>query len=48
MVGRVLVGELEPGSWTEMNRTDGDLPEEALRAFPTVEEIMTNRIVRRG
>jgi plastocyanin len=48
MVGRVVVGELEPGGWTEVNSTDGDLPEEALRAFPTVEEIMTNRIVRRG
>lgn len=48
MVGRVLVGEPAPDGWTVMNTTDGDLPEEALRAFPTVEEIMTKRIVRRG
>lgn len=47
MVGRILVGQ-EPGGWTEMNTSDGDLPEEALKAFPTVEEIMTKRIVRRG
>lgn len=47
MVGRVVVGE-EPGGWAEMNTTGGDLPEEALKAFPTVEEIMTKRIVRRG
>jgi plastocyanin len=48
MVGRILVGELEPGGWTETKSTDSDLPEEALRALPTVKEIMTNRIVRRG
>ena len=48
MVGRILVGELESGGWTEMNRTDRDLPEEALRSFPTVEEIMTKKIVRPG
>lgn len=48
MVGRILVGELEPGGWTEVNNTDIDLPEKALRTFPSVKEIMTNRIVRRG
>jgi plastocyanin len=48
MVGRVIVGELEPSGWTEMSNTDGNLPEAALRAFPTVEEIMTKRIVRLG
>src|ERR1044071_395818 len=30
MVGRILVGELEPDGWMEMNGTDGDLPEQAL------------------
>lgn len=48
MVGRVIVGEREPNGWMEMDSADGDLPEEALRAFPAVEEIMTKKIVRPG
>ncbi|SJM34658.1 MULTISPECIES: plastocyanin/azurin family copper-binding protein [Mesorhizobium] len=48
MVGRIIVGEPETHSWTELVGTNGDLPEEALKAFPMVEDIMTKRIVRRA
>ncbi|MER9982573.1 plastocyanin/azurin family copper-binding protein [Mesorhizobium sp. M0103] len=47
MVGRVIVGEPEAHGWAEMVGANGDLPEEALKAFPTVEDIMTKRVVRR-
>lgn len=48
MVGRVIVGEPEAHGWAEMVGANGDLPEEALKAFPTVEDIMTKRVVRRA
>jgi plastocyanin len=48
MVGRIIVGEPVPHGWMELAGTDGDLPVEALNAFPKVEEIMTNGIVRRA
>ena len=48
MVGRIIVGEPEEHGWAEMVGTNGDLPEEALNAFPTVEDIMTKRVVRRA
>ena len=47
MVGRIIVGEPEPHGWTEMAEAEGDLPKEALNAFPSVEEILSKRIVRR-
>ncbi|WP_192259820.1 plastocyanin/azurin family copper-binding protein [Mesorhizobium caraganae] len=47
MVGRIVVGEPTHG-WTEPVGANGDLPEEALKAFPTVEDIMTKRVVRRA
>lgn len=47
MVGRIIVGGPEPEDWMEMADADSDLPEIALRAFPSVEEIMANGIVRR-
>ncbi|WP_192248738.1 plastocyanin/azurin family copper-binding protein [Mesorhizobium silamurunense] len=46
MVGRIIVGEPEMHGWTELVGTNGDLPEVALKAFPTVEDIMTKGIVR--
>ena len=46
MVGRIIVGEPTHG-WAELVGANGDLPEEALKAFPMVEEILTKGIVRR-
>ncbi|MER9180324.1 plastocyanin/azurin family copper-binding protein [Mesorhizobium sp. M0767] len=48
MVGRIIVSEPEAHGWAEMVGANGDLPEEALKAFPTVEDIMTRRVVRRA
>ena len=45
MVGRIIVGEPTHG-WAELVGANGDLPEEALKAFPMVEDIMTKGIVR--
>ncbi len=45
MVGRLIVGEPELHGWTEMAVADGDLPEEALNAFPNVEEILSKGVV---
>jgi plastocyanin len=47
MVGRIVVGAPVKGGWTEDDRT-GDLPEVALRAFPSVDEIMARGVVRRS
>ena len=47
MVGRIIVGEPVPHGWMERAGGEGDLPVEALNGFPTVDEIMTNGIVRR-
>ncbi|RUW55465.1 hypothetical protein EOA32_01560 [Mesorhizobium sp. M1A.F.Ca.ET.072.01.1.1] len=47
MVGRIIVGGPEAHGWTELAGANGDLPGEALKAFPKVEEIMTRGIVRR-
>jgi plastocyanin len=46
MVGRILVGAPEPDGWMETAGAEGDLPEQALRAFPMVDEIMANGVVR--
>nr|WP_165403398.1 plastocyanin/azurin family copper-binding protein [Rhizobium leguminosarum] len=46
MVGRIIVGEAH-GSWMESVAASSGLPDEALKAFPMVEEIMAKRIVRR-
>lgn len=48
MVGRIIVGEPGAHGWPELVGANGDIPEEALKAFPTVEEIMTKKIVRRA
>jgi plastocyanin len=48
MVGRIIVGEPEAhGGWMEAIAASSGLPDEALKAFPMVEEIMAKRIVRR-
>ncbi|MEY9833785.1 plastocyanin [Sinorhizobium fredii] len=48
MVGRIIVGEPEAhGRWMEAVAASSGLPDEALKAFPTVEEIMAKRTVRR-
>ncbi|MGO4839157.1 plastocyanin/azurin family copper-binding protein, partial [Rhizobiaceae sp. 2RAB30] len=46
MVGRIVVGEPVPGNWMGSSDADGDVPEAALRAFPAVEDIMRQEIVR--
>ena len=47
MVGRIIVGEPEAnGGWMELVATSRGVPDEALKAFPMVEEIMAKRIVR--
>ena len=45
MVGRIVVGAPEEG-WLETESST--LPEAALQAFPSVEEIMAKGVVRRG
>ncbi|TAU35275.1 hypothetical protein ELI43_37370 [Rhizobium leguminosarum] len=48
MVGRIIVGKPEVhGGWMESVAASRGLPDEALKAFPMVEEIMAKRIVRR-
>lgn len=47
MVGRIIVGEPELHGWMESVDANRDLPEEALKALPMVEDIMANGIVRR-
>lgn len=47
MVGRIVVDAPQPGGWL-IAADDGDLPEAALRAFPAIEAIMRDGIVRRS
>ncbi len=47
MVGRIVVGQ-PPEGWTDTFFSIDGLPEAALQAFPSVEEIMTKGVVRRG
>lgn len=47
MVGRIIVGKPEAhGSWMESVAASRGVPDEALRAFPMVEEILAKRVVR--
>jgi plastocyanin len=48
MVGRIIVGAPEAPGWTNEPLSDGDLPDAALRAFPTVAEIISKGLVRRA
>lgn len=45
MVGRIVVGTAQAPGWV-MAAGTGDLPEQALRAFPTVEDIMQKGMIR--
>jgi hypothetical protein len=50
MVARIIVGAPQPAGWmTAPIETGGEaeLPEAAINAFPSVEEIMLKGIVRR-
>lgn len=47
MVGRIIVGSPPAQGWMKENGIDDGMPELALRAFPSLEEIMTKRIIRR-
>lgn len=47
MVGRIVVGTPSP-DWMEARDSDESLPEAALAAFPSVEEIMRKGMVRRS
>lgn len=49
MVGRIVAGTPNPSGWpNDSRRTGNGLPEIALKAFPSVEEIMKKRAVRRA
>jgi len=48
MVGRIIVGSPEAPGWTNEPLSDGDLPDAALRALPTVAEIISKGLVRRA
>lgn len=48
MVGRIVVGTPGPESWIGRPEAERGLPEAALRAFPSVLEIMEKRVVRRA
>ena len=43
---RIVVDAPQPGDWFA-KASDGDLPEAALRAFPAIEAIMRDEMVRR-
>lgn len=47
MVGRIIVGGPEPHGWMEVAGANGDLPDVALQAFPSVEDIVQKGVVRR-
>jgi plastocyanin len=47
MVGRIIVGGPEPHGWMETAGANGDLPDVALQAFPSVEDIVQKGVVRR-
>ena len=42
MVGRIVVGSPESPGWQPASADAGDIPEEALAAFPTVEAILSD------
>jgi plastocyanin len=48
MVGRIIVGEPEPGGWFDGAGVNDGLPEAALNAFPSVETILIEGAVRRA
>jgi plastocyanin len=48
MVGRIVVGAVEAHRFVELTETNGALPPGVVKAFPSVHEIMTKGVVRRG
>lgn len=48
MVGRIIVGEPPADQLERDARVNDGMPEVALKAFPSVDEIMTKGVVRRG
>lgn len=42
MVGRIVVGSPDSPGWQPASKEAGDIPEEALAAFPTVEAILSD------
>lgn len=47
MVGRIIVGGPELHGWMELAGANGDLPDVALQAFPSVKDIVQKGVVRR-
>jgi len=48
MVGRIIVGSPESSEWLGSAEAEGDLPDVALKAFPSVDAIMRDHVVRPG
>ena len=47
MVGRIVVGSPQPPGWILAGDQAQDVPDDALRAFPAIEDIMRSGTVRR-
>jgi hypothetical protein len=47
MVGRIVVGSAQPPGWSDGPEARDGIPEIAFQGFPTVDEIMRKRVVRR-
>lgn len=47
MVGRIVVGSPQPPGWKMAGDQAQDVPDDALRAFPAIEDIMRSGTVRR-
>ena len=47
MVGRIVVGSAQPQGWSDGPDARDGIPEIALQGFPTLNEIMRKRVVRR-
>ena len=47
MVGRIVVGSPQPPGWIMAGDQAQDVPDDALRAFPAIEDIMRSGTVRR-
>ena len=47
MVGRIVVGSPQPPGWVMAGGSTQGMPQEALLAFPSIEDIMQNGSVRR-
>lgn len=45
MVGRIIVGQPEPGGWQTRADAQQGLPDAALKAFPSIAQIMKDKVV---